>query len=74
MVEILGEMKILSLPEAEQLKKVLYPEEGWEHWIKRARWLSEARELYGKGFAICVPENILWDDFKGKIKDLGVEE
>lgn len=67
-------MKILILKEAEQLKKVLYPEEGWTSWEKRARYLVEIRELYGKGFAVCVPENILWDDFESKMKDLGVNK
>ena len=66
-------MKILSLEEAEQLKKVIHSGEGWSVWEQRAKWLFHVRELYGKGFAICVPEDVLWDNFKERTKDLGVE-
>ena len=71
MVEILGKMKILTLEEAEKLKAVIHPGDGWSVWEARARYLTNVRELYGKGFAICIPENILWDDFKERTKDLG---
>lgn len=73
MVEILGKMKTLSLKEAEQLKNIIHPGHGDDEAIERYRYLVEVRALYEKGFAVCVPENILWGDFKGKMKDLGAE-
>ena len=66
-------MKILSLKDAEKLKVVIHPGDSWTIWECRAKYLVEIRELYGKGFAICVPEDVLWDDFKERTKDLGVE-
>ena len=66
-------MKTLTLPEAEKLKVVMHPGEGWGVWEARARYLVEIRELYNHGFAICVPEDVLWDDFKKRTKDLGIE-
>jgi len=62
---------VLSLSEAEKLKDIIHPGDGYDESIERYRYLVEIRELYGKGFAICVTENVLWDDFKGKMKDLG---
>ena len=67
-------MKVLTLPEAEKLKVVMHPGEGWTAWEARAQYLVEIRELYDHGFSVCVPEDVLWDDFREKIKDLGVEE
>lgn len=63
-------MKILSLSEAEALKNVLYPGDGWSIWEQRARYLTEVRLLYKKGFSICVGENVLWDNTKEMMKDL----
>jgi len=63
-------VKTLTLEEAEKLKVVIHPGDSWTIWECRAKYLVEIRELYGKGFAICVPENILWKSFREMFDDL----
>ena len=63
-------MRVLSLSEAEKLKDIIHPGDGYDESIERYRYLVEIRELYGKGFAICIPENILWENFREMFDDL----
>ena len=62
-------MEALTLGEAEQLKKVLY---SGEHTESRVQYLMVIRELYARGFIVCIPGDILWDSFKEMMKDLGI--
>lgn len=59
-------MEVLTLKEAEQLEKVLYKKNEPNHY------LTEIRKLYFHGFSVCVPENILWNNFREMMQDLGI--
>ena len=66
-------MRILSLSEAEKLIKVIVPEDESQMdttWRNRAKCLFWIRQIYKKGFSICVGENVLWESTKELIKDL----
>lgn len=49
-------MKILSLKEAEELKKLIYPDGGYDSAIHRAKWLYHVREIYEHGYIVCQNE------------------
>lgn len=64
-------MEALTLEEAEQLRKVLYSDEDTG---SRTQYLVAIRELYAHGFIVCIPGDILWDNFKEMMQDLGITD
>lgn len=66
-------MRILNLSEAEKLIRVIIPEDESQidtTWQNRAKLLFWIRQIYKKGFSICVGENVLWDNTPERTKDL----
>lgn len=59
-------MEVLTLKEAEQLERVLYKKNEQNHY------LTEIQKLYFHGFSVCIPENILWNNFREMMQDLGI--
>ena len=64
-------MEALSLDEAEQLKKIVYP---IMRSYEEKYFLEIIRELYAHGFIVSIPGDILWDNFKSMMEDLGITD
>ena len=66
-------MNILSLKQAEKLTKVLVPDDDMKvHTVslERAKAKYWIRKIYECGFAVCYPENILWENTESMLEDL----
>jgi len=66
-------MEVLTLEEAERLRKVIYSDED-ATVESLAQYLVVIRKLYYHGFAVGAPENILWSNFREMMDDLGVTD